>query len=222
MKDETFYRCMRWLAAALLLICFAGIATAQTPPTVTFGASVTNAAGSLTTTLTWSTTPAATSCTASGHTSWTGTKAASGTQTLPAITLSGTYSLTLNCTWPGDNTTTITWIAPTQNTDGSALSKCPTGTTSGTCLAGFRLYRRVNSTDFTGAEMTQVDDPNATSKLFTGLVVGTHNFVAEAFNANGTASDLSAVTSRVIAASVTRSAGVTLTVNPKPNPPVLQ
>jgi hypothetical protein len=136
--------------------------------------------------------------------------------------LPGTYSLTLNCIWPGDNTTTITWIAPTQNTDGSALSKCPAGTTSGTCLAGFRLYRRVNSTDFTGAEMTQVDDPNATSKLFTGLVVGTHNFVAEAFNANGTASDLSAVTSRVIAASVTRRAGVTLTVNPKPNPPVLQ
>lgn len=214
---------LRVAGLVLLAILLLGIFTpafAQTEPSVTFGASVTNAAGSLSTRLTWSTTPAANSCTASGHPSWTGTKAASGAVDLPPITLSGTYSLTLNCTFAGDSTATLTWVAPTQNTDGSALAKCAVPVpSSGSCLAGYRFYRRLNNPDLsTNAEVTPaLDNPNATTRAFTGLVAGTHYFAMEAVNADGVPSVLSNTASKVITGSSTKSAGVTLTVNPKPN-----
>lgn len=222
-RTDRFKHFLICIALIIALTFVWHAAHAQAPPSVTFGTSVTNAAGSLNTTLTWSTTPAATSCAASGHTSWSGAKAASGTLALPALTLSGTYSLTLNCTWPSDSTTTVTWVAPTANTDGGALAKCAAGVTSGPCLAGFRVFRRFDNSDLSsGAEVTPVNDPGATSRTYTGLVVGTHYFGVEAMNADGVPSVMSNTISRVIAGAVTRSAGVTLTVNPKPNPPVMQ
>lgn len=208
---------MKKMFAILSLLALPALAGAQT---LTFTASTNTGAGSVTTTLTWSTTPAATSCTASGHTSWTGTKAASGTVTLPALTTSGTYNLTMNCTWPGDSSATVNWIAPTQNTDGSALAKCATANSTGTCLAKYRVYRRLNSQDMAGAEVTPVEDPQATTKSFTGLVPGTHWFTLEAVNGNGTPSDLSTpYASKVISASQTVDRSVTITVNPKPAAP---
>jgi hypothetical protein len=208
------------LMAALLFVSLLGsFVEAQT---VTLTPSVTSGNGSLSTSLTWSTTPAAASCTASGHASWTGTKAASGTLALPAITLSGSYNLTLACTWPGVTGTTITWVSPTTNTDGSNLPKCANADAPGNCLAFFHVYRRVGSPDLsTGAEVTPVRDPNATSRAYTALGAGTHYFAVEAFNGNGVPSVLSAVTTRVITAAVTRTESVTVTVNPKPNPPVI-
>lgn len=199
-----------------LVLLLAGNAYAQT---VTLTPSVTSGNGSLTTTLTWSTTPAAQSCTASGHASWTGTKAASGTQALPPITLSGTYNLTLACTWPGVSTATVSWTAPTTNTDGTALAKCASATSTGPCLASFQVYRRVGNADLsTGAEVTPVNDPNATSRAYTGLGAGTHYFGVEAVNGNGIPSAMSNVASKVITASVSRTESVTVTVNPKPSP----
>lgn len=202
------------LAAALAL--FALPALSQT---VTLTPSVTSGNGSLSTRLTWATTPAASSCSASGHTSWTGAKAASGAQDLPPITLSGSYTLTLACTWPGETTATVNWIAPTQNTDGSSLAKCTAPSPNGSCLAGFRVFRRVGTNDMNGAEMTPVDNPNATSLSFPGLVAGTHYFGVEAVNGSGTPSAMSNISSKVITATASRTASVTVTVNPKPSPP---
>lgn len=202
------------------LVAALALASPAFSQTLTFTASTTTGAGSVTTTLTWSTTPSASSCTAAGHASWTGSKAASGTQTLPALTNSGTYNLTMDCTWPGNTSATINWIAPTQNTDGSALAKCATAQSTGTCLAGYHVFRRLNTQDMTGAEMTPVEDPQATSKSFTNLVPGTHWFTLEAVNGNGTPSDLATpYVSKVISASQTVNRSVTITVNPKPASP---
>lgn len=211
---------MKKLLLACLLLASVP-AFAQVDPAITFGASVTNANGSLSTTLNWSTTPAATSCTASGHTSWTGTKAASGSLALPAITLSGTYSLTLSCTWPGDTTATLRWTAPTTNTDGSALAKCATSDAGGSCLAYYNVYRRVGSADMNGAEVTPVRDPNAVTFVKTGLGAGVHYFAVEAVSGNGVPSGLSNIASKTITAAVAKSAAVTLVVNPKPSPPAM-
>lgn len=200
---------------AVIALCAAVPALSQT---VTLTPSVTSGNGSIATTLTWSTTPAASSCTASGHASWTGSKAASGTQALPPITLSGTYALSLACTWPGDSTATVEWTPPTTNTDGSALAKCATADTAGPCLAYFQVYRRLNNADLSsGAEMVQARNPNAVSQPFTGLGAGTHYFGVEAVNGNNVASVLSNVASKVITSAVTRTESVNITVNPKPS-----
>jgi hypothetical protein len=201
------------LLACVLLACSPAFAQVGD---VTFGASVTNANGSLSTTVSWSTTPAAQSCTASGHASWTGTKAASGSLALPVITLSGTYPLTLNCSWAGDTTATVNWTRPTTNTDGSALAVCAAGVTSGPCLAGYRVFRRVGSTDMNGAEMTPVAGGATASRAFTGLGAGVHNFGVEAVNADGVPSVMSNIAAKTITTGGSRSASVTLTVNPKP------
>lgn len=205
--------------AVLVFGLFAPAAHAQTPPNMTFVASVTNANGSLSTVLTWTSTPAATSCNASGHSTWTGTKGGSGTATLPAITLSGTYTITLACAWPTDNQVVISWVAPTRNTDGGALAVCAAGVTSGPCLAGYRIYRRVNSTDMNGAEMTPVTGGATLTHTFTNLVAGTHNFAGEAVNADGVPSALTPLVSKVITASASATRSITLTVNPVPNAP---
>lgn len=209
---------MRKLLLACVMLAASPLALAQ-DPSVTFGASVTNANGSLTTTLTWSTAPAANSCTASGHPSWSGEKAASGSLALPTITLSGSYTLTINCTWPGDTTATVRWSPPLTNTDNSALAKCPSQTTTGqSCLLSFKVYR-ADSSAGANEESRLVNDRNATSYAWTGLSPGTHWFTVVATNANGVNSEIALPrVSKTITGSVTRSSGVTLTVNPKPDP----
>jgi hypothetical protein len=204
------------IVATLLLSLLGSFAYSQT---VTLTPSVTSGNGSLSTRLTWSTTPAATSCTASGHASWTGTKAASGAVDLPAITLSGSYPLTLTCTWSGESSVTVNWVAPITNTDGGALTKCASATTTGPCLAYFRVYRRLGSADLANnAEVTPVNDPNATSYTLTNLPAGVHYVAVEVVNGNGVPSILSNVASKTLTGSVTRTESVTVTVNPKPSP----
>jgi hypothetical protein len=211
-------RSILWRAGAyVLLVMLIGlhVSMAQAQPAVTFGASVTSAAGELTTRLTWSTTPTAASCTAAGHPSWTGSKAASGALDLPAITLSGTYSLTLSCTWPGDSQARLTWTAPTTNTDGGALAKCASQTATGPCLRSFIVHRGLSAGTLSDARA--VDDRNAVAYTWTGLAAGTHFFAVEAVNGDGVRSEPSTVVSKVISATQTRNESVTLTVNPKPN-----
>src|SRR5262245_54996315 len=103
---------------ALSLLLLATLAQAQTAGTVSLSANRTSAQGSLTPVLTWSTSPVASSCRASGG--WSGTKFASGTETLPTITTSQTYTLT--CSWNGGASATVNWSAPTTNTDGSRIT----------------------------------------------------------------------------------------------------
>lgn len=213
---------MKKLLLACVLLAAAVPAFAQQPGDITFGATVTNANGTLNTTLNWSTTPVATSCTASGHASWTGTKAASGSLALPAITLSGTYNLTLACSWPGNSSAIVSWTRPTTNTDGSALALCVVPVPStGACLAGYRIYKS-NAANMASPEAQLASSPSSVSHTWTNISpAATYYFAVEVFNANGVPSELSNVASKVITATASRTASVTLTVNPKPSAPVM-
>lgn len=188
------------LVGSIALMAFA---TAQAE--VTFGASVTNANGSLSTTLTWNA-PGASGCTASGHPSWTGAKAASGTQALPAITLSGTYTLSLACSFPGDTRGVVTWVNPTANTDGTAYSN-PKHT---------RVCHGASATAITSC--VNVLTPG-TTHTFTGLPVGARFFAAYAVNQNDVSSAISNVATKTLTAGSSENGSVTLTVNPIPGAP---
>lgn len=202
-------------AAILLLALLAAPAFAAEPtPAVTFGASVTNANGSLSTRLTWSTSPAAASCTASGHAAWAGTKAPSGTLDLPAITLSGTYQLTLSCSWAGDTSATLTWVAPTTNTDGTAYTN----------PGGYRVYRGATSAAAQAATTPDriVSNPATLTSQYTGLAPGQHCFAVTAVNAASPAVESAKSPSgcKTASVAVAQSSSVSLTVNPIPNAPL--
>ena len=115
--------------------------------------------------LTWSTTPVATSCTAGG--AWSGTKFASGSETLAAITANKTYTLT--CTW-GNGSATINWTRPTTNTDGSALTN----------LAGYKVLYGTSASALTNVK--QINNPATTSTSIAALQTGTWYFSVRAFN----------------------------------------
>lgn len=206
---------------SLAFVAFEAPAAEPSEPAITFGASVTSANGQLATRLTWSTTPAATSCTASGHQSWAGTKPAAGSADLPVIALSGTYTLRLDCTWPGDTTARLAWGPPTQNTDGSALPKCASQNSTGNCLRFFRLYHGSSETQVASpqAQSRAVNDRNATTYEWTALGAGLQCFAVTAINGDNVESDLSAVGCKTVTLTSQHDASITLTVNPKPAPP---
>lgn len=195
---------MKKLLLGLFLATACSVAMAQTTPSITFTANVTTGNGSVTPVLTWSTTPVAQSCTASGD--WTGTKAASGTQTLAAITRSATYNL--SCTWAGQTTLTVSWVPPILNTDGSTL----------TDLAGFKVYYGTSST-MSSNTVKDVPGANVTSYTIASLSPATYYVVASAYNAAGVESDKSAIVSKTLSASSTTQKTVGIVVNPVPNPP---
>lgn len=144
-----------------------------------------NGDGTITSTLTWTTTPEATSCTASGNSAWSGTKAGHGTAALAAVPANQPQAYALVCSWPGDTQAMLTWTPPTQNTDGSAL----------TDLAGYRIMYGPSV-----SLGSKVDVPGAgvTSYTITGLTTGTWNFGILAYTTAGAESALSALVSKAI------------------------
>ena len=153
--------------------------------------------------LTWSTNPVASSCVASGG--WSGSKAVSGTQTLPSINASTNYTLT--CTW-GSGSTTVSWVAPTTNTDGSALTN----------LAGFRVYYGTSSTALTSN--TLIDDMTRRSATISGLTPGTWYFAVRAFNTSNAESDSSNIaTKAVTGGTAARTVNITITASTPVPPP---
>ncbi|HEU5138086.1 MAG TPA: fibronectin type III domain-containing protein [Steroidobacteraceae bacterium] len=181
----------------------AGVAQAQTAGTVTLQANRTSSTGSFAPVLTWSTNPVASSCTASGG--WSGTKAVSGTQTLPTITASTNYTLT--CAW-ANGSTSVSWVAPTTNTDGSPLVN----------LAGFRVYYGTSSTSLTNTYL--VDDMTRRSATISPLTPGTWYFAVRAFNTSNVESDTSNVASKTITgATAARTVNITITGTTPPVPP---
>lgn len=194
------------LAIALLLT--AGPLLAQTAPTGSFTlATQVNANGTLTPTLTWSTTPAATSCTASGDSAWAGSKAASGTQTLAAFPTTTPKAYALVCTWPGQTQALLTWTPPTKNTDDTPLTN----------LAGYRVSWGASATALT--QVAQISNPSTTTYTVTNLTAGTWFFGVKAYTTQGTESALSNVVSRALTGPVewTQSTGVKV-----PQAPVMQ
>ena len=171
-------------------------------------------AGQVIPTLTWSTTPAGATCTASGDTAWTGTKAGSGTLAMPARALP-TPLYGLACTWPGDTTATISWTAPTTNTDGSALAKCAAATDTGPCLAKYKVCRGASATAITDCRDHAF--PNSTSTPWGGtLIVGTHFFAVKAVTGDGVESVLSNSASKTITPAMQWTASVGVKVPKEP------
>jgi hypothetical protein len=175
----------------------AGVAHAQTAGVVTLRANSTSATGSLVPVLTWSTNPVATSCRASGG--WSGTRAASGTVTLPVINASTNYTLT--CSW-GTGSATVSWVAPTTNTDGSALTN----------PAGYRVYYGPSNTSF--PQSMTVNDIAARSATVSSLAPGTWYFKVRTLNTSQTESADSNIASKAVTgASAGSTVGITITAS---------
>lgn len=208
-EREFDYRTMKnrmvarlWCMAVLLLLAVwcAKEAYAQT---ATFTASVTQGPSPLSTTLTWNV-PGATACTAGGAgsvPSWSGNVPTSGTRSLSGIAVDMT--LTLSCTGPGK--ATLTWTAPTTNTDGSALTN----------LAGFTLLYGVSPTALVST--VQVNSATATTHTIDTLAAGNWSFAVKARSSGGVESANSNVVSKAIAGfSYAGSLAIDVTAVPSP------
>lgn len=89
-------------------------------------------------------------------------------------------------TSPSVNAATLTWVAPTENVDGSAL----------TDLAGFRIVYG-NSPDAL-TQVVQISNPSISTYILENLPAGTHYFAVKAYNASGAESANSQIASKVI------------------------
>lgn len=194
----------RKLVFIVLALSAAG-ANAQTAGVVTLRANQTSATGSLTPVLTWSTNPVAQSCRASGG--WSGDKAASGTQTLPSINASTNFTLT--CSWNG-GTALVRWTAPTQNTNGSALTN----------LGSFRIL--YGSAANALNQSYTVSDVTARQATISALTPGTWYFAVRArTTGNLESGDSNVATKTVTGASSASTVAITITPTTPPptNPP---
>lgn len=97
---------------------------------------------------------------------------------LPAFTLAVTQS--------ASGSATLSWAAPTENTDGSAL----------TDLAGYRIYYGNSSSSMT--QTVQIPTVGLTIYQVAGLGSGTWYFAIKAYNSSGAESNLSNVASKII------------------------
>ncbi len=73
----------------------------------------------------------------------------------------------------------LTWTAPTQNSDGTALSD----------LAGFNLYHGTTAGNYT--HKIRIDNPSISTYLIENLLPDTYYVVATSFNSSGVESDYS-------------------------------
>ena len=184
-------RLLGWACALL----FISAANAQTAGVVNLSITPTSGTGSVTPRITWSTTPTASSCTASGG--WSGTKAASGSQTLAAVY--GNTNFTLTCNWSGAGSALVSWVAPTRNTDGTAL----------TDLASFKVLYGTSSTSMT--QTANVSDPTARSFTVGSLAPATWYFKVRVVNSRGVESSDSNVASKSVAgATAAKTVSVTV------------
>jgi len=190
----------------LLLPMLLAAGALQAQNIIVFTAETTTGTEVVTPVLTWSTSPPADGCDASG--SWTGAKGPSGTETLPDITTGATYNLT--CHWLDDKAT-LTWTAPTVNTDGTPLVD----------LNGFALFRGLvpgGPYDDAGAGGIDIPDETQTTFVDQPLLPGQYCYVVQAYNALDVHSDNSnEACKNVDATSDVQSVGIV--VNPKPNVP---
>lgn len=189
----------------LLALLAPALAGAQT---LAFTAGTTTGDGSVVPVLTWSTSPVAASCTASGDPAWTGTKAASGTQTLAAITTSKTYNLL--CTWPGQNSDQIliSYGKPTTDTAGNPL----------TDLAGYKIYAGQSASAITQLAASYAN-PDKLSGALGPYAAGTWYFSVKSYNMAGVESAPTNPVSIIVGDLKSASRQVGITVNPVPMPP---
>jgi hypothetical protein len=96
----------------------------------------------------------------------------------------GAFDVTVQAVASGS--ATLSWTAPTQNTDGSPLSD----------LAGFKIYWGTSQGSYPNS--ATLTNPGLTTYVVDNLVPGTYFFVATAFNSAGTESVSSGVASKTI------------------------
>lgn len=201
----------------LMLILASFPALAQNAITIT--PSVTQGNGSITTSISWATSPplaTGTPCTASGHPQWSGPKAGSGTNPPITISTSGSLPISMTCNFPGDSIVTFTWTPPTQNTDNSPLTN----------LESYRIKHTFNAAltaDATVAATGEVhtDVPvGQTMRTITGITqMGTLRASIFAKNSSQVFSSPSNVVMKVFTGNVPVTQTVTITVNPVPKAP---
>lgn len=99
---------------------------------------------------------------------------------------SDSLAFSITVTQTGDRSVTLSWRAPTMNTDGTALTN----------LAGYNIYYGVNRGDYT--EEIHIDSPGVTTRVVENLSPDTWYFVATAFNTEGVESDFSTVAEVIV------------------------
>jgi hypothetical protein len=109
----------------------------------------------------------------------------SATASLPAFSITVTGTAATN---PGSGSAIVKWVAPTENSNGSALTN----------LAGYTVYYGTDASTLSQAQSVQVSNPAALSYTVTGLTSGTWYFAVASYTTSGQASSLSAVSSKTI------------------------
>lgn len=212
------HRGVRWLVIGLLalfMLSIARCALAQTAPVITLTVTPTSGISPVTPVATWSVTNAV-SCTASG--AWAGTKATSGTETLPVIQANASYALTCaGAAGQAVGSMTVSWTPPTKNTDGTTL----TDLDGYDLMYGTRPDELINVIDIKDQGLTKytvepLPIPAAGVTYYVGL---------RAYNAKAIRSDTSNIKSKEfppggqVAPTATKT--VNVLVNQKPGIPVL-
>ena len=97
-----------------------------------------------------------------------------------------TFAITVDAPAAEPGTATLSWVAPTENTDGSQL----------TDLTGYRVHYGTSSEALT--QTVDVSGATATSLVVTGLDPGTYYFAVTALSSDGQESALSDTASKTI------------------------
>lgn len=191
--------------------------------TGTFTITPTTGNAPLSATLNWNVTGGDTTtvCTASG--AWGGTKSLTGTQVTSTLLNDASYTLTcvtpaMASTPPETGSATVSWTAPTKNSDGTAL----------TDLTGFRVIYGQTAT--TLSQTITISNPATSSYVVANLSSGVWYFAVRAFNANGVESVNSNVASKNFGTLSSGTPGipaqqwaktVSIDVNTQPQAPVI-
>jgi len=140
----------------------------------------------------------------SGRPSWANFNSSTGNLSgTPGIGAVGTYSgirisvsdgvdsvnladFSIEVVVQGSGSASLSWVAPTQNEDGSALTN----------LAGFRVY--YGTTENTMTTVETIDNPTLTIYLVENLIAGSWFFKLTAFDTSGDESAFSNIASRVV------------------------
>jgi len=86
----------------------------------------------------------------------------------------------------GNLSTTLSWTAPTQNEDGSALED----------LAGYKIYWGTTPGNYTNS--VTIDTIGTTTYVVDNLSPGTYEFVATSFNTSGVESRYSGAATKLV------------------------
>jgi hypothetical protein len=92
-------------------------------------------------------------------------------------------SFSITVTQPASGSATLSWSAPTQNTNGTPLTN----------LAGFHIYYGTSASNLNQSVL--IANPAATSYVFTSLAAGTWYFTVNAYTTTGAESVVSNIAS---------------------------